>query len=264
VVLAFPAFEFPAPDLSAFDSFGLLVLLVLALVIPVLGVTEFRLLNSWLRAGRESARTRFYWWVMAMEWALTLVFLFWWIADGRGLGDLGLIPRMGSYQILVVAAGLALTWVLFPQMNRVLEDEGDLSKVRESMGGLWALAPRNNEEQRTFLGLSITAGICEELLYRGFLQYALAAALGPWPALLLTALVFGLGHVYQGWPGVLKTGGVGLVFGLLAMFSGSLYVGMILHAAVDLTSGRMLQAAMNLGSRQRNWSDQDWPDDQGA
>ena len=236
-------------NLAALDSFGLAVILLLGLVLPLLGITEFRILNSWLRAGRASARRRFYYWTMAVEWVLTLVLLFWWLAAGRSLGDLGLVPRMGSYQIFVVAAGLALTWVLFPQMNRVLEDDDDLRKVRESMGGLRALAPSSNDEQRVFMWLSLTAGLCEEMLYRGFLQYVLTGILGVWPALVLAALIFGLGHVYQGGEGILKTGGVGLLFGLLAMFSGSLYTGMILHAAVDLTSGRMLQGAVALDAR---------------
>jgi membrane protease YdiL (CAAX protease family) len=56
-------------------------------------------------------------------------------------------------------------------------------------------------------------------------------------------VIFGLGHAYQGWEGMGKTALVGLVLGLLAWFSGSLFVGMILHAVLDLTSGRILQAA---------------------
>ncbi len=245
-----------ALDLAALDSFALAVILLLALVVPLLGITEFRVLHAWLRSGRQSARVRFYFWVMGVEWVMALGLLLWWLGlDGgpsalgvmEGLGRLGLIPRMGSYQIYVVALGLLATWVLFPQMNRVLEDDDDLRQVRDSMKGLWALAPRNHDEQRVFLWLSITAGVCEELLYRGFLQHVLTGVLGVWPALVLTSLIFGLGHVYQGAGGILKTGGVGLVFGLLALFSGSLYTGMILHAAVDLTSGRMLQGAVQVG-----------------
>jgi len=67
--------------------------------------------------------------------------------------------------------------------------------------------------------------------------------------MILTAGIFGLGHLYQGREGLLKTSGLGLAFGLLAHFSGSLYVGMVLHTVMDLTSGRILQAAINLDRR---------------
>ena len=53
-----------------------------------------------------------------------------------------------------------------------------------------------------------------------------------------------MGHLYQGGTGVVKTTLVGLVMAALVVFSGSLLPGMILHIVVDITSGRMLGAAV--------------------
>ena len=92
--------------------------------------------------------------------------------------------------------------------------------------------------------VSVTAGVCEEILYRGLLLAVLSPVVGTWPAVLLSSLIFGLGHAYQGASGIIKTTVIGLVMALLAVFSGSLFVPMLLHAVIDLTSGRMMGAAL--------------------
>ena len=232
-------------DLSAFDAFGATVLVLLLGVIPVMSVKEFGLLVRWVRRGRQDARIRFYRWVMAYEWVLTLVLLAWWLWLGRGVNELGLVPAAVGWQWLAVVAGLLLSFLLVLQMNMVLTSGEQLLKVRDNIGKLKPLAPHDNREQGIFLQLSITAGICEEILYRGFLMFVLSQAVGQWPALILTAMIFGLAHSYQGTEGLAKTCGVGLAFGLLAIFSGSLLTGMVLHAVLDLTSGRIMQAAVN-------------------
>lgn len=99
-----------------------------------------------------------------------------------------------------------------------------------------ALLPNALSERTGFLLVSITAGICEEILFRGFLiQFFthLAMTLPVIVALLAASLSFGLGHIYQGWKGVLGTTIGGLAFGLLFLLTGSLLPGMILHILID-------------------------------
>jgi len=236
-------------DPSAFDSFAVTVTVLLLVVIPVLGIKEFDLLVKLVRGEGRHVRVRFYRWVMSYEWFLTLALLAWWFALGRGAGSLGLLPEADQWQWLVVVGGLSASFLLTQQMNQVLENREQLNGVREDldgMGKLELMAPRDNEEQRVFLFLSLTAGVCEEILYRGFLMYVFTGAVGRWPALILVAVVFGLAHGFQGRNGMLKAAAAGLVLGLVAVFSGSLLTGMVLHAVLDLTSGRIIQAATNL------------------
>ncbi len=65
---------------------------------------------------------------------------------------------------------------------------------------------------------------------------------GLWPAVALSSVIVGLGHAYQGVVGIAKTGTVGLVMALATVFSGSLFVAILVHAVIDLTSGRVLAA----------------------
>lgn len=72
---------------------------------------------------------------------------------------------------------------------------------------------------------------------RGYLMAYIDHFFGLAAAVVVSSLVFGLGHLYQGLPGVLKTTVVGLVVAGLYVLSGSLWLPMLLHAFVDLNAG---------------------------
>jgi len=118
------------------------------------------------------------------------------------------------------------------------------------MGELSNLAPQTPREDRLFGMVSITAGVCEEILYRGLLLATLASLVGTWPAVAISSLIFGMGHAYQGIAGIAKTGTIGLVLALLTVFSGSLFIAIVLHAVVDLTSGRVMGKAQRMTTLQ--------------
>jgi membrane protease YdiL (CAAX protease family) len=111
------------------------------------------------------------------------------------------------------------------------------SAFRRHAASFPGLLPNTAAERFGFAALSLTAGVCEEALFRGFLIRFLhegAPALPLALALAVAAIPFALGHIYQGVSGVIKTGLAGLIFGLLFLLSGSLIPGIILHALVDL------------------------------
>lgn len=96
--------------------------------------------------------------------------------------------------------------------------------------------PHTAVERRWFVLVSVTAGVCEEWIFRGYLLSELQRQAGCslTIALAMSTALFGWNHLYQGWDNVLKTGVVGLAFGLLAVLTGSLLFPMLLHALVDL------------------------------
>ena len=121
-----------------------------------------------------------------------------------------------------------------------LRDASRRKRIAPAFAPMRFLLPASPVERRWWILLSLTAGICEELLYRGFLLHCLLAEWpggfqpGLLPAWLLGALAFGLAHLYQGWRGVLASTAMGLVFGLLAIGTGSLFLPIVLHAVIDL------------------------------
>ena len=100
------------------------------------------------------------------------------------------------------------------------------------------LLPQGGVEITIFVVLSVTAGFCEEFIFRGYLQRQfLAFTKSAWIAIPLQALVFGLAHLYQGWSAVLVITIYGGLFGILAWRCNSLRPGMMQHAAQDSFSG---------------------------
>jgi membrane protease YdiL (CAAX protease family) len=98
--------------------------------------------------------------------------------------------------------------------------------------------PRGAVEILLWVVLSISAGICEELVFRGYFQRQLAAlAHGRWLALPLQAVLFGIGHGYQGPRACAKIALYGALLGALALWRRSLRPGMIVHAATDILGG---------------------------
>lgn len=102
-----------------------------------------------------------------------------------------------------------------------------------------AILPTTRQEKLQWTFVSFTAGITEEILFRGFLVYCLHLIFPgiPIPFLcLIQAVPFSLMHLYQGMKGVLMTFGMGLIFGVSVIVFGSIIPGMIIHILVDVSS----------------------------
>ena len=112
--------------------------------------------------------------------------------------------------------------------------------------GRWAsttgfLLPSTWSERAIWIAVSIAAGACEEIVYRGYLQrqlWSFTRSLSA--ALFLQSVIFAAGHLYQGWKPALVTAAYGLVFGLVAAWRRSIIPGAIAHAIVDIMGGLRL------------------------
>jgi membrane protease YdiL (CAAX protease family) len=107
------------------------------------------------------------------------------------------------------------------------------------------LFPATRTERRWWIVVALTAGICEEILFRGFLMYYLFTKFGQSAAFAVvgSCVVFGLQHLYQGGKGVVTTALIGAIFALSFALSGSLLLPIILHALTDLRLLVMLKPA---------------------
>ena len=211
---------------------------VLVVGLPLLGAFTYRALLAALAQGQPRARLREYWQTIALEWSLVAAVLVVWRAAGRSAADLGLAVPDGRATLvgaaLTLAALIGLTWQWFV-IKRL--DETGRDRLREQLAGAAGMLPADEPERRTFRLGALTAGSCEEILFRGFLVWYAATWIGPWPAAVVTSIAFGLGHLYQGRAGVIKTGLAGLVAGTLYVATGSLLWPIILHVAIDLQGG---------------------------
>jgi CAAX protease family protein len=96
------------------------------------------------------------------------------------------------------------------------------------------MLPQSHLEVFLWILTSLTAGICEEIIFRGYFQKQFIAWTGNVPAgILLSAAVFGAGHVYQSGKSAVIIAVYGLLFGILAEMRKSLRPGMMTHAWHD-------------------------------
>lgn len=204
-----------------------------------------------LERGEPVARLRIYLRTFVTEWAMSLAALFVWVRGGHAWSALPLWAA-APWRIAVGAVlVLVLAWFSFAQLSRVRRSPKARAAVRRALGKVEPIVPHTARELGPFLALSVTAGICEEWLYRGVLTALLAGWFGAgWYALpaavLLANVAFGFAHAYQGRTGIVRTGVVGLVMSGIVLATGSLMPAMIVHALVDAGSGLTTYTALTM------------------
>jgi membrane protease YdiL (CAAX protease family) len=152
---------------------------------------------------------------------------------------LGLVaPRHWGWNL---AATLLIVGPLLRSALKLRSKADKIRKKLEDMVG--ALLPNTHRERVWFGGVSVGAGISEELVFRGFLFYYFGIyvpRMNTLEKVLVISVCFGLAHLYQGWQGMLGTGIVGLAMGGLYIATGSLLMPMVVHAAIDWRALLML------------------------
>ena len=213
---------------------------LLAIFFPIWAATlGFRRLKRATLETLPRVRRSVYATAMVIQWGLIAVVAVLWVTTRRAWSELGLVP-IPSPGLIGVLVGLAIVVVFIVRQRRgLLADEDGLELVRRRLRNIERMMPRTPGELRGFFALSVTAGVCEEILYRGYMIWYLTHFLGLIPAALVAAAVFGLGHSYQGPRGVLLTGAVGAFLGGIYLVTGSLFVPMVVHALMDIHSGHL-------------------------
>ncbi len=131
----------------------------------------------------------------------------------------------------VSAIGLWLVWAIVEKgLDRLFGPEHTAS--------IRTFLPQRAVEIVLWVAVSISAGFCEELIFRGYFQRQFEVFThSKWIALFLQAALFGISHGYQGLEACAKIALLGLLYGLLALWRRSLRPGMIAHAGTDILSG---------------------------
>jgi membrane protease YdiL (CAAX protease family) len=100
------------------------------------------------------------------------------------------------------------------------------------------MLPHRGIELTVWIALSVTAGICEEAIFRGYLQRQFLALTKSVPAaIILSAAAFGAAHAYQRFRIVVLISVYGAMFGILAHWRRSVRPGMIAHVWQDSLNG---------------------------
>jgi uncharacterized protein len=171
---------------------------------------------------------------------------------------LGVKPAGGSFRSLIggkwntfadvvrdIGAAF-LFWLVVIVMLVALQFS--MGKSPETAKAVFMLAPGSLAEMIVWVILAVTAGFCEEFVFRGYLQKQFHAITGSdAAAVAMQAVCFGIAHSYQGVKSMITITVYGALFGVLALYRKSLRPGMIQHAMQDSFSGLGLALLKRLG-----------------
>lgn len=187
----------------------------------------------YLKVGSVSARlshTPLYLVTIASEWALFAFSL--WRSDAGFTGNIARVVRDPRSLLWDIPVALVLSVVLIfisPGIIRILGQTG--------WGSTEGMLPKGSIEIVLWIVMSLTAGICEETIFRGYLQQQIAGWTGSMViGVASQAILFGLCHAYQGSKKVALISVWGCIFGICAWLRKGLRANMIAHAGLDIFS----------------------------
>ena len=171
---------------------------------------------------------------MAFEWLI--VAFIWWGVRRRGVRLADLVGGRWTRFIEVLRdIGIGIAFLIVAGI--ILQLIGLALKASPN-AALKNLLPQGRTEMIVWVLLSITAGFCEEVMFRGYLQRQFATLTHSAVAgIVLQGVAFGAGHGYQGWKLMVLIAVYGSMFGLLAQWRRSTRPGMITHGLQDTLGG---------------------------
>jgi len=187
-----------------------------------------------LRAAAPGAKAAFYVRTSVALWLLAglclLVYpinVIWTATAYEALLLSGFAWRVVAY---VVVGLIVASWLQIVQLYYAPPEKR--ARALKALDALDFLLPGNVRERALFAVVCLSAGIGEEVMFRGFLlRYLIDSHWSLTLAVLGTSALFGLAHAGHGWRGIVRTGLLGLVFALLYLATGSL---LVVHASIDL------------------------------
>jgi membrane protease YdiL (CAAX protease family) len=186
-----------------------------------------------------ASRIREYRFTMLQEWLLVAIALALVIFSGRSWASVGLVLPHGAGVLWTIGIVLALAALLKLQYGAATRTDRARASVSRQLAHVRWFLPSAGPELANFRALSVTAGVCEEILFRGYLMAFLLPLGGMGVAVVVSSLLFGLGHAYQGVGGAVKAGVLGALMAGTYVLTGSLLAPIVVHAMIDWSSGQL-------------------------
>jgi membrane protease YdiL (CAAX protease family) len=215
-----------------------------ALAWPAASFVRHRAYRAQVRARMPGARLAGYAETATTEWIFGALAVALWIRTARDWSAIGLVAPSGWRAWAAMAVALALGGLLVAQSMSVARTPQAHDQVRAAIAPVAEVLPAQPNDLKGFLALALTAGICEEILFRGLLPWYLGHALGFWGGHALALAIFGGLHGYLGATASLRALLTGIPLAGLYIWTGSLLPSMVLHALADVAGGWMGYAVL--------------------
>lgn len=236
-------------DLGIFDH---ILLFLLGILLPLIAVSQAQVDMKAMKFDTPMKK-QVYYGNGIFQWICVLFIVLTWWGASRPFAGLGF--QIGTW---TPTAWILVAIFLVLYLVDVWSELRSPEKIQETKTK-WLkeipILPNNFEEFKHFIFVAFSAGVCEEIIFRGFfIQYFLALnennALGNWLAVIIPACMFAFGHLYQGEKAVLKILGMAMLFGWIFLLTKSLLLLMLIHFLVDVLGGYLAYRILRKANRE--------------
>jgi len=228
-----------------------------AVVYPLSGYLQTRHLIRRKR-GNNTNKTDSYKQSMIWSWIPAIIIIIVVKADGFSFEDIGIClisPKVTGFNNWVIYIALLsyiayLCYNVYCILTIKYNKESRMEYSTQIPESLRFILPVSYKEKKLWKLLALTAGITEEIQYRGYLFFAIPLIFGRipvWLLIVVSSVLFGMGHIYQGREAY-KPVLAGMYFGFLYIFLGSIIPIIVLHILQDLVVVNLLDEQNSLES----------------
>ena len=175
--------------------------------------------------------------ILVSQWTLLCILIvLWWILDFQFKhlflyeGVKSSLFIKNSEMLVGAITGGVIAGVLLPLFMKS-------NKMTAAFEKIDFMLPKTLKQRITFFFIAVTAGVCEEIIFRGAVTYFfmnVPVDLPLWVIGVAGSILFGLAHWYQGISGIISTGFIGFIMFNLYIQTGSLLIPIILHFIIDV------------------------------
>ncbi|GIN22651.1 hypothetical protein J1TS3_37850 [Siminovitchia fordii] len=216
---------------------------------PIIGYFDFQRFKQKVKIDND-ARMKYYNNAIIGLWVPTIIIILIIVFTELTFKEIGLtIPTINTEQlgkwVTYLGLGIGFLYLLFTLYyivgfkfsDKIGKELSKKKKEELEKSVIEPLLPITEKEKKRWNYVSLTAGITEEVIYRGFALFAFAYLfpnLSIWAIILFSSLIFGLAHTYQGFvKGFIRTTILAIIFCINFIGMDSIIPLIVLHFLVD-------------------------------
>jgi len=218
------------------DSFEILLLLFIFFY-PILDIV----LNRYKSDNKNIEYTK----ITLVLWVPTILLCYLYYTKSLSVSDFRLQLALNWQNTVVLGLITIAIGYLILLVRSIVSSKELRTEVAAKFKPYVDLMPVTKSQMWVFTCVvSVSAGICEELLFRAYLYNVLDSQLGMAAAIISSSLIFGFWHIYLGWREVVRTSIMGAVLCGVYLFTGNIFIPILMHVFIDVYSGTICYFAM--------------------
>ena len=231
----------PFLSADALSVVDIAILVVIVIGMPLEALFNLKTSRAELASGNPGVRIKHYAQTILLLWGISLPIIILWATSDRDWSWLGFQFLAGPLAFAGWGLAVMITLFFFYQYSSIARSSSAREQFRNGLAQnpiMSNFMPHTDDERRLFNVVGVSAGIAEEIVFRGYLIWAFSQVLPIWVAALAALIIFTLLHIYQGFSQLPAIFVLGALMTLIFLLTGSLWAVIGLHIFVDVINNQ--------------------------